>query len=118
MAHRTESYKIKNTRAFNSFQFNSFLHVTNLELIPAKLQQHLKVCILYDVVVRFMKIVIICNACTLMFVQLLLPILLAGRSCTSLVQVHTTYMYLRWLTNIGRCMERILRSDLTELIYM
>ena len=42
--------------------------------MPAKLQQHLKVCILYDVVVGFMKILIICNACTLMFVQLLLPI--------------------------------------------
>ena len=79
MAHRIESYKIKNTRAFNSFQFNSFLHVTNLELMPAKLQQHLKVCILYDVVVRFMKIVIICNACTfIMFCSVIITYTISG----------------------------------------
>ena len=64
-----ESCKIKNMRAFNSF-----LHVSNLELMLAQLQQHLKVCILYDVVVRFITIVIIliCNACTLMFCSVII----------------------------------------------
>ena len=69
--YRIESCKIKNTRAFNLF-----LHVSNLELMPAQLQQHLKVCILHDVIVRFINInnsiVIICNACTLMFCSVII----------------------------------------------
>ena len=46
--------------------------------MPAKLQQHLKVCILYDVVVGFMKVVIICNACTLMFVPVIITYSISG----------------------------------------
>ena len=61
--------------------FNSFLHVSNLELMLAQLQQHLKVCILYDVVVRFITIVI-CNACTLLFIS--------SQSCTSTGAIQHT----------------------------
>ena len=42
---------IKNARAFTCIS-----HVSNLELMPAQLEQHFKVCILYDVVVRFINI--------------------------------------------------------------